>query len=379
MKNRLKIGVLYFLALLMAGPVAWAQQSPPTPKLNAIVALRLPPGVNNPRNSEGDFVTLKDGRILFVFTHFTGNSPGDHAPAYLAGRYSSDGGNTWTRDDVVMVPNKAGLNIMSVSLLRLHDGRIALFYLRKASTNDCLPVARFSIDEAKTWSDEVDCITDKTGYFVLNNNRVIQLKTGRLVMAVAKHTNTGGGFQSKGALYCYYSDDGGTTWMPGKQVPDTTDIVTQEPGLIELRNGSVMMFIRASGGVQYFSYSQDGGISWRHILPGNIASPLSPASMARIPGTGDIVLVWNNNDGADVSIKNKRTPLTIAISKDEGKTWVHVQNLEDAKQGWYCYTALHFTENHLLLGYCTGNQFNGGHLNSSDISLVPIKALYEEN
>ena len=32
----------------------------------------LPPGPGNPRNSEGDFIELKDGRVLFVYTHFTG-------------------------------------------------------------------------------------------------------------------------------------------------------------------------------------------------------------------------------------------------------------------------------------------------------------------
>jgi hypothetical protein len=31
--------------------------------------LELPPGPGNPRNSEGAFVTLKDGRILFVYSH----------------------------------------------------------------------------------------------------------------------------------------------------------------------------------------------------------------------------------------------------------------------------------------------------------------------
>src|SRR5450759_1304749 len=52
--------------------------------------LKLLPVSNNPRNSEGDFITLKDGRILFIYTHYTGTSGDDHANAYLAGRYSQD-------------------------------------------------------------------------------------------------------------------------------------------------------------------------------------------------------------------------------------------------------------------------------------------------
>ncbi len=52
---------------------------------------------NNPRNSEGDFINLKDGRILFVYSHYYGTSSSDHATAYLAGRYSDDGGANMER------------------------------------------------------------------------------------------------------------------------------------------------------------------------------------------------------------------------------------------------------------------------------------------
>ncbi|VAX18245.1 Sialidase, partial [hydrothermal vent metagenome] len=100
------------------------------------VTLRLEPGEGNPRNSEGDFIQLKDGKILFIYSHFTGGS-GDNSSAYLAGRYSSDGGKTWSSEDVKILPNEGGMNVMSVSLIRLDKDRIALFYLRKNSETDC--------------------------------------------------------------------------------------------------------------------------------------------------------------------------------------------------------------------------------------------------
>ena len=79
------------------------------------IALRLEPGPDNPRNSEGDFIHLKDGRILFIYSHFTGGS-GDNASAHLSGRFSNDGGRTWSKKDVLILPNEGGMNIMSVSL-----------------------------------------------------------------------------------------------------------------------------------------------------------------------------------------------------------------------------------------------------------------------
>lgn len=98
--------------------------------------LQLPPKPGNPRNSEGGFVTLRDGRILFVYTRYYGESWDDHAPAELAARISTDGGRSYLPDERIIVPNE-GRNVMSVSLLRLADGRIALVYLRKSGGDAC--------------------------------------------------------------------------------------------------------------------------------------------------------------------------------------------------------------------------------------------------
>jgi sialidase-1 len=366
-----KLFYIAFFFLLASVPVLAQSEA------GSSVTLQLDPGDNNPRNSEGDFITLKDGRILFVYSHYTGGSTSDHAPAYLAGRFSKDGGKTWTPEDQLIVKKEGDMNVMSVSLLRLQNGKIALFYLKKNSEQDCIPQMRISDDEAKTWSEPKACITDQQGYFVLNNNRVIQLKNGRLLMAVALHKSLNGKWQNKATLFSYYSDDNGVSWKSSEAVPNTTDIVTQEPGVIELKNGTIMMFIRASGGVQQLSYSKDKGQTWSHIEPSNLKSPLSPASIARIPSTGDLLVVWNNNDGSNPEIKDKRTPLTVAISKDDGKSWQHIRNLETDPDGWYCYIAIHFAKKAVLLSYCAGSQKKKTHLSTTRINRLNLATLYE--
>lgn len=343
------------------------------------VVLKLNPGANNPRNSEGAFITLKDGRILFVYSHYTGMRSGDHDPAYLAGRFSSDGGKTWTTEDVKIVEQEGDMNVMSVSLLRLKSGEIALFYLKKNSTVDCIPMVRFSKDEAKTWTAPIPCITNRKGYFVLNNDRVIQLNNGRLMMAVALHTSPQTPkWSDRAALFAYYSDDNGRTWIQGQQVPVPDGVITQEPGLVALKDGRVMMFIRAGGGSQYVTYSKDQGASWINAVPYNLKSPLSPASIKRIPSTGDLLAVWNHNDGTDPQIKGRRTPLTIAISGDEGRTWKQITNLETDPDGWYCYIAIHFYKEDILLGYCAGSQKAKTYLSVTDIARVHLKTLYKK-
>lgn len=339
--------------------------------------LRLEPGNDNPRNSEGSFVTLKDGRILFVYSRYTGDSSSDHAPAFLAGRYSDDGGKTWSTKDEIIVAREGEMNVMSVSLLRLQNNDIALFYLKKNSKEDCIPMMRISRDEAKSWSDAVTCITDKEGYFVLNNDRVIQLKDGRLLMPVALHNTPGGKWKNQADLFSYYSDDNGKTWYSSVKVPNNTDIITQEPGLIELKDGRIMMYIRASGGLQQLSFSSDRGETWSHIKPSNISSPLSPATIEKIPETGDWLLVWNNNNGSIAEIKGKRTPQTIAISRNEGRTWKHIKNIHDDSDGWYCYTGIHFTDKDVLLSYCAGSQSKKTHLSTTLITRLSLDWIYE--
>lgn len=342
--------------------------------------LVLNPSENNPRNSEGDFINLKNGSILFVYTRFSGKSSNDHSPATLMGRYSNDGGKTWTKDDEVIIANEGGMNVMSVSLLRLQNGNIALVYLLKHSLTDCIPQIRFSNDEAKTWSKPVSIITDKEGYFVLNNDRVIQLKDGRILLAVALHNTKVGNWKNKGDLYSYYSDDNGYTWTSGNIVPDTTDIITQEPGLIELKDGRVMMYIRANDGYQKISYSSDQGENWSHIVNSNIHSPLSPATIEKIPASGDWLMVWNNNDGSNPVIKNKRTPLTIAVSTDEGKSWEFIKNLSDDPDGWYCYTAIHFVDDeYVLLSNSAGSRSRGTGLSVLNINRIHKSWIYETN
>ncbi len=331
-------------------------------------------------------MTLRDGRILFAYTRFTGGTS-DHAEATIAGRYSSDGGRTWTADDVTLVEREGEMNVMSVSLLRLQDGRIALFYLRKNSVFDCKPFVRFSNDEARTWSDAVPCIHEP-GYWVLNNDRVIQLPSGRLVMPVALHAPLGDNYNPRGVAMTYLSDDRGATWRRSRNVlecPTDSRRGFQEPGVVLLKDGRLLMFLRTRLGSQYLSTSTDDGETWTPAQPSDIVSPLAPASMKRIPDTGDLLLVWNDHaavpeswradESSEPMREGRRTPQTVAISKDDGATWQYKQNLLSHPEGWYCYTAIHFHEGKVLLGFVSGGAGLPG-LSKTDIAVIPVGALY---
>jgi len=342
--------------------------------------LVLPPTEGNPRNSEGDFITLKDGRVAFVYTHFTDGAD-DFSEAHLAARFSSDGGKTWTAEDVEILPNEGGHNVMSVSLLRLQDERIALLYLRKNGDDECMPHLRYSSDEMATWTEPILCVPSRPGYYVVNNDRLVQLRSGRLVIPAALHALKGDEFRSRAEAMCLLSDDGGATWRFSKSTlhaPEEVETGLQEPGIVELPGGRLWMFCRTSAGFQFSSWSEDGGDIWTDPVVSDIASPTSPATVEVIPGTPHLLMAWNNHYGVTAELKGRRTPFTLAISKDEGRTWTAIRNLEENPHGWYCYTAMAFVEGHVLLGHCAGDRRENNGLALTQVLRVPLEWLNQQ-
>lgn len=338
--------------------------------------LTLAPQPGNPRNSEGDFVRLRDGRWLYVYTRFSAGA-GDHAGAVLAARESTDDGRTWSARDRVVVTNEGGFNVMSVSLLRLSSGEIALFYLRKNSLQDCRPVLRLSRDETATWGAPIECITDETNYFVVNNNRVIQLASGRLLLPAALHGYEKGRLQP-GRIVVYLSDDRGRTWRRNRTMleRDATGarVNLMEPGVVEVATNRVLMLMRTRLGCQYQSESADQGETWSTPRPGSLLSPEAPASVARIPGTGDVLVVWNDHEGQPEEHRRRqppvRNPLGMAVSRDGGRTWEGRRWLEDRPGHGYSYTAIAFAGDRVLLGYCAHASPYG--LETAQVSSFPL-------
>jgi sialidase-1 len=343
--------------------------------------LKLAASPTNRRNSEGDFIQLKDGHWLFIYTHFTDRAS-DHAKAFLASRESSDGGKTWSDKDRIIVANEGGFNVMSVSLVRLNADEIGLFYLRKNSLQDCRPVLRRSRDEGQTWSDPQECITDEMGYYVLHNSRVLRLMGGRLVMPTSLHGFDGKRLQP-GRVVVYLSDDAGKSWRRSRTVldRDASGAPTNfmEPGVVEVSANRLLMLIRTKLGCQYFSQSNDGGEAWSAPRPSQLLSPEAPASIARIPKTGDLLVVWNDHDNQPESYRVRqppiRTPLAVAISHDGGATWINHKLIESAAGHTFCYTAIAFANDRVLLGYGATAAPRG--LDALQISSFALQDLYQ--
>ena len=335
---------------------------------------------DNPRNTEASIVELKDGRLLLAYTHFVGGAA-DHSAAFIGAKSSDDGGAGWS-ETFQLQPNIGKCNVMSPSLLRTNDGRIALAFLQKDSpADDCKPLVRFTGDEGETWCEPAR-ISALTGYLGGLNDSLLQLTTGRLVYP-ATITALPATPSEKSYAMVSLSDDGGSTWRTPDVRLSAPKRGAMEPGVFERKDGSLLMYMRTQTGRIWHAVSLDQGETWSEAGPWNVVAPESPTRIERIPSTGDLLMIWNHHYEPGADHCGERRPLNAAISKDDGATWGHEKTLEDDPANTYSYPSITFAAKNVLLTYYMreGNIPLGENLGPG-ISLVlrsePISWFYEE-
>ena len=345
------------------------------------------PDAEYTRHSEGSFLRLKDGGIYFVYSRFTGNYS-DDAPSDLVAMRSYDEGETWSEPELVIAAELYQTkNVMSTSLLRMNNGDVGLFYIVKRTDGATAVMLSCSKDEGKSYYCHIECsLSDRRGYYVLNNDRVLRLSTGRILIPLAYHR---GGYSSdsdyvyfdgRAVDYFLYSDDDGCSWYEsrGSVFPAFPGSGTglQEPGLIELKNGVIWGYSRTDMMYQYEYFSMDGGLHWTAAQPSRFTSPPSPMKLARREN-GDLIAVWNPIPNYNGRVKSKagwgRTPLVYAVSSDDGATWSDYTVIEGDEAHGYCYPAVFFTKDGgMLVAYCSGGPADGICLARLTISKIAL-------
>ena len=356
-----------------------------TMELGTIV-LDIRPDVakDNPRNSEGAFYSLSDGTLIFAYSRFKGKSNADAATSDICIIRSNDGGKSFgTPETILTCEGEDAVNIMSLSFLEMADGELGLFYLVRHTYTQLRMYLRRSADDGRTWKDRVLCMP-YDGFFVVNNDRVIRLSSGRILIPAARHMTTEGYFDGRSDTVFFYSDDDGKTWTQS----DTKCSISQnaycksglqEPGVLELAPGFVWGWARTDLGRQYEMFSHDNGNRWTACEPSQFTGPCSPLSMKR-DMDGSIYAVWNpipEYNGRTINetfFDGGRSPFVLAKSIDNGKTFSEPIAFEVEERG-YCYCAIHFTEDAMLLAYCAGGQEDGSCLARTVIRRVEKEQL----
>ena len=100
-----------------------------------------------------------------------------------------------------------------------------------------------------------------------------------------------------------------------------------------------------------------------------------------MPGTAKLLAVWNPAPAYETrSLQptgGDRTPLVIATGDSSAGKWTPariIDGLKEPTEG-FSYTAIHFTQDAVLLGYCAGGAEDRSRLARIRIRKIPLAAL----
>ena len=350
----------------------------------------LSPSQDNGRNSEGDFITLKDGRIMYAYSRYNSAGGEDDDSCDIAAVFSEDKGESFGGMKILMKAADFGVkNLMSVTLRRMNNGDLGLFFLKKELNGNSEVILCRSKDEGETFYKKTKCVPETfPSYYVLNNCRVLGADNGKWYIPVASHRkgeNSDGEteFDYYAFSLLYFSDDDGETWreIPHKftnPVP-YSETGLQEPGITELESGTLYAYFRTDCMCQYESFSSDGGKTWTQASPSRFTSPESPMLIRKNPYSGKYYAIYNpvpNYNGKEFPedfFHAGRTPIVIRESDNGLDFSESLAVIEDDPSRGYCYPAAFFTDKKtMLVSFCAGGREDGACLNKTVIKKIKL-------
>ena len=337
--------------------------------LGEVFSLTVCPwSAENPRHDHQQIFPLKDARLLLVWSEYYVNRPSsifrspysgpgsrDDTPCRISARVSKDQGRTWS-GRIVLQENVWGRNVKHPNLVRAPSGDVVLFFTSwEDDMHERRIMMRRSTDDCETWSKPVQ-MSPPGGFYPINADHVSVHSSGRIILPAfwsPKIWAEGEHFHA----FCFYSDDDGHTWQESRNRIDLPKRGAEEPAIAEAEDGSLVCMLRTTLGKIYQSFSHDRGETWSDAEATALPSPSSASALKRIPGTSDLLFLWNNATPYAVSRPDSksfhypRNPLSSAISRDGGKTWTNIKDIERRKGYISGYPSVSFIGDEALVTY----------------------------
>ncbi len=206
------------------------------------------------------------------------------------------------------------------------DGVVWLFYVvRWGDTWSTSRIqAKISRDGAHTWSDSF-VISEEAGTMV--RGRPIVLDTGEYLLPIYHETGYDTERVGPDSTSRFLRFDPKTkAWTPSGIIRSAKGNI--QPAVVQLTPEHLIAYCRRGGGYEpvsdgyiVHSESRDSGWTWSEGQDTSFPNPNAAIDLLKLH-IGHLLLVYNDS-------MNERTPLTAAVSMDDGRSWPVRRNLAE--------------------------------------------------
>lgn len=264
---------------------------------------------------------LKNGDLFLVFYGGKGEYANDTS---VFGSRKSKGSSQWSRPKVLA--HDPFRSVGNGVIWQDPEGVVWLFYVvRFGDTwSNSRIAAKISQDNGETWSDS-SLITLDEGMMV--RGRPIVLSNGDYLLPI--YREMGADREIVGpdstSLFLRYNRKQ-RTWKPTGHI--RSRIGNIQPAAVEVAPGQLIAYCRRGGGYGATTdgwlvraESHDFGETWTEGKDAKFPNPNAAADFIRL-ANGHLLLVFNDS-------MTKRTPLAVAISTDNDRSWPIKINIAD--------------------------------------------------
>jgi len=304
------------------------------------VALIRPPA-KFPSCHAPSICELPDGDLLLAF--YAGEYEGAPDQVILGARYDRAAGR-WSEPKIwVHVFRRATVN---PRVFVGPDGAVWLIapvnYGERWCSGGTYLFLKRSYDGGHTWTD-LELLVERKG--LLGKNK--PLVEGAFCLLPVE-------WEPTWSAAFLRSEDGGRSWEVVGDLGREAAAHLIQPTVVRLSDGRILAYMRSQEGKIFASYSENDGRTWSRPVPTALPNPNSGIDMVRLR-SGNLVLVynpttptpamgklhpaWPKRMPAGFEVWGPRTPLVIALSPDEGRSWPYHLVLEEG-MGEYSYPAV---------------------------------------
>ncbi|MBC7093147.1 exo-alpha-sialidase [Candidatus Bipolaricaulota bacterium] len=301
----------------------------------------IPASPSHPSCHAPSLCELPAGELLLAF--YAGSREGAPDSVVLGARFDPKR-SAWSPPEVwVDVPGRAPAN---PRVFLGPDGAVWLLvglnYGPRWCSGDTYLFLKRSLDFGHTWHD-LELFWEQKG--ILGKNKPLHLGAVWLLPVE---------WEREWSAAFLRSEDNGTTWEVVGDLGKEAGAHLIQPAVVPLTDGRLMAYMRSQEHRIFASYSYDMGKTWTRpqstplpnnnsgidmvrLRSGNLVLAFNPTTP--VPGLAKLHQGWPAVMPAGFDAWGPRTPLVVALSPDEGKTWPCQLTLEEGP-GEFSYPAI---------------------------------------